>query len=507
MRRSRGAIIRADAGPHPVLAGRVQGAGPRRQGPLVINYWFSTEAPVNHLAYRHSRALVAALVISGAFACTAGVRSSGAGAGGTGATTVTGSGGSTGGSTGIVTGTGGHSSGDVGITGSGGNPDAAACQQKDVTFTPTNPTVYLLVDRSGSMFHCLTGATGDAVCSDPNNTSWTNLRKAIEQVLPNLDSQVRFGFTTVFGTNPMQGGSCASIQGMLTDDVAPALSNAPTIATKYDGLAFPPNSTQQGVKFESPASESLDNVTKALMADATPGSKYIIFITDGQPDYCDDSLALCALDSVVGKLQTAYKAGIKTIVMGIQTTAFDLPPGVLQSWANAGAGEPTKAPLSQGLDINAFYDQCYNGNVVGWKTDLTASAQTPARGVTLGTYSDTAGPTMPYQPSASDVNALTTALSTALSGVRSCTFDLSTFQIDADKLNEAIITLVDSSAGKMDVPLDKASKNGWYMTDITAKTNAKGQVQLFGSWCDKLRAQTTTDIKFNFPCDIIIDVN
>ena len=112
------------------------------------------------------------------------------------------------------------------------------------------------------------------------------------------------------------------------------------------------------------------------------------------------------------------------------------------------------------------------------------------------------------------MNALTTALSTALSGVRSCTFDLSTFQIDADKLDEAIITLVDSAAGNMDVPLDKNSKNGWYMTDITAATNAKGQVthtatqvQLFGSWCDKLRAQTTTDIKFNFPCDIIIDVN
>jgi hypothetical protein len=472
---------------------------------------------VNHLAYRRQgRSLALVAMISGAFGCTAGVRSTGAGSGstsGTGASTVTGAGGSTGGST--VPGTGGaHQSGDIGITGSGGNPDAAACQQKDVTFTPTNPTVYLLVDRSGSMFHCLTGATGDAVCSDPNNTSWTNLRKAIEQVLPTLDSQVRFGFTTVFGTNPMSGGSCPSIQGMLTDNVSPALNNSSTIAMKYDGLQFPPNSTQAGVKFESPASESLTNVTKALMADTSPGSKYIIFITDGQPDYCDDSNALCAPDSVVQKLQTAYTAGIKTIVMGIQTTLFDLAPGVLQSWANAGAGEPTLPPVRANGTMFDFYDQCGQNIVTGWQADLTASGQTPMRGDTLGMYSTTSGPTKPFQPSASDVNALTTALSSALNGVRSCTFDLSTFQIDADKLDEAIITLIDSSAGPMDVPLDKAGKNGWYMTDITASTNAKGvvthtatQVQLFGDWCNKLRSQTTTDIKFNFPCDIIIDIN
>ena len=135
---------------------------------------------MNHLAYRRpGHTLAVVLSISGALGCTAGVRSSTGGAGGTGATTMTGSGGSgasRGGSTGSGTGGsfgsgGATSSGDIGLTGSGGNPDAAACQQMDIAFTPTNPTVYLLVDRSGSMFHCLTGANGDAVCSDPTNTS------------------------------------------------------------------------------------------------------------------------------------------------------------------------------------------------------------------------------------------------------------------------------------------------------------------------------------------------
>ena len=48
--------------------------------------------------------------------------------------------------------------------------DAGACQQANYTFEPKIPTVYLLVDRSGSMFHCLTGDTGSAVCAISRET-------------------------------------------------------------------------------------------------------------------------------------------------------------------------------------------------------------------------------------------------------------------------------------------------------------------------------------------------
>jgi hypothetical protein len=466
---------------------------------------------VTHFAY--SRRAVAPILIAGcsalllgAFGCKAGVSAS-LGTGGSGATGQGGSGGSHGTGGLVVTGDGGGG-GDIVITGDAGPSDAAGCQQKDVMFTPTNPTVYLLVDRSGSMFHCLTGNTGDAVCADMTNTSWYNLKTAIEQVLPQLDSQVRFGFSTVYGTNPTGGGSCPSIQGMLTNNVAPALNNAGPIAALYDGLAFPPNSTQVGIKFESPISESLGNVTKALMADTDPGSKYIIFITDGQPDYCDDSNGLCAPDSVVWQLQKAYTSGISTIVFGIQTSLFDLAPGVLQAFANAGAGEPTIAPVRSGGTASDFYDQC--DGIAGWATDLAASGQTPARGVTLGSYMTTMGPTVPYTPSASDQTMLVSQLSKALSGVRSCTFDLSTFTIDTSKLSEARVDLIDKSTGPSTVPLDPNGKNGWYMTDIT--TNSQGMMtattlQLFGPACDQLKSPNTVDIKFNFPCDLVITID
>ena len=201
---------------------------------------------------------------------------------------------------------------------------------------------------------------------------------------------------------------------MLTNNVAPALNNATAIKTLYDGLAFPPNSTQVGVKFESPASESIGVVANALTADTTPGGKFIIFLTDGQPDYCDDSNSLCAPDSVVYHLQKAYAAGVTTIVFGVQTTLFDLAPGALQSFANAGAGEATLPPVKTGGKATDFYDQC--SGVAGWAADLTASGKTAsARRDTLGTYSTTMGPTTPYTPSASNQSQLVTQLSAALS--------------------------------------------------------------------------------------------
>jgi hypothetical protein len=435
-------------------------------------------------------------MISGAFACTAGVRSPGPGAsGGSGGSVVAGNGGSTGGSVGPGTG-GEHTGGDIGFGTGGANADAAACQQKDVAFTPTNPTVYLLVDRSGSMFHCLDST--NPVCDNQKNSSWYTLKTAIESVIKPLDSQVRFGFTTIWGTNPAgAGGMCPALQGTLTDSVAPALNNAAAITAKYDGLPWPTasGSSSPGMKFESPASESIGNVAKALMADAAPGPKYIIFLTDGEPDYCDDSLAICAIDSVVYHLQVAQMAGINTIVFGVLTTQFNLPASTLQAYANAGAGEPTLAPVGTGQDVNAFYDQC-SGNA-GWLADLTASGKPKARGTSLGTYATTMGPTKPYQPNAADQTQLTTQLSAALAGVKSCSFDLGdvggkSIKVDITKLSSAVVKIQGTA-----IPLD--ATNGWNVTAAAPST-----LVLSGNACKTWQTPNTNDISFAFPCSTII---
>ena len=416
---------------------------------------------------------------------------------------IVGSGGSV--ATGGTPATGGNP-GAGGSTATGGSPgtggttvsDAGAdatCQTADFKFVPQIPTVYLLVDRSGSMFNCL--SSSNSPCTNMMDTSWYTLKTAIESVIVQLDSQVRFGFTTIWGTNPAQAGMCPSLQGKLTDNVPPKLNNAGTIAATYDGLPFPPASSQPGVKFESPASESIANVAAALTADTDPGPKYIIFLTDGQPDYCDDSLPICAIDSIVYHLQVAQMAGVNTIVFGILSTQYDLPANTLQAFANAGAGEPTIAPVAASQDVNAFYDQCGNGNVAGWLADLTAAGKPKTRGTSLGTYMSTMGPTKPYQPSASNESQLVTQLSAALSGVKSCSFDLSdvggkSIKVDTTKLASAQVKIQGTA-----IPLD--ATNGW-----NVDTSAPSTLVLSGTACKTWQTPNNNDISFAFPCSTII---
>lgn len=371
--------------------------------------------------------------------------------------------------------------------------EVKTCTDVKYTFVPKIPTVTLLVDRSGSMFHCLSGSTGDPVCADLTNTAWSKLKSAIESVMTQLDAQVRFGFMTVWGTNPAGSGMCPSLKGMATDAVPAAMNNAAAIAKAYDALSPAPNSTEMGKKFESPASESIAVAAKTLAADKTVGDKYIIFLTDGQPDYCDDSNSLCAPDSVVYQLQSAFTAGIKTIVFGVQTPLFDLAPGVLQAFANAGAGEPTLPPVKTGGTANDFYDQC--SGVAGWATDLTASGKTAARGATLGTYSATMGPTTPYMPSAANQNDLVSQLSSALSGVKSCTFDLGNIDGQSLKIDRTMLADAHIKIMGTEIPLDDT--NGWRMATDT-------QLELTGSACEMWRAPATTTIDFMFPCEIFI---
>ena len=433
--------------------------------------------------------------------CTAGVKPTAAGAAGTGGGSNPGAGGtSSSGSAG--TGTAGSTGPIGGFGGITTNDGGMGCQHTSYTFEPKIPTVYLVVDRSGSMFHCLT--TSQCVCPTKTDTSWSTLKTAIETVLTQLDAQVRFGFTTIFGTDPSnnRGGMCPLISGTLADNVAPALNNAGAIMTKYDGLAWPVEAECQtgGKKFESPAMYSITAATKALMADTTPGDKYIIFITDGQEDYCDDALEICASDSTVGAIQKAFASNIRTIVFGLQTSKFNLPGAVLDAFANAGAGEPTVASVGTGggLDATAIYDQCQG--VVPWRTDLTASGHPNTRGPTavVGTYSPTAGPTKPFKPNAADQTMLAAQLSTALAGVKSCTFDLNNIngkaiKVDRNQLNKASIKVEGTT-----VPLDPNSANGWNMISDTT-------LELFGAACDAWRNPNATNIEFNFPCEIIVE--
>ena len=242
-----------------------------------------------------------------------------------------------------------------------------------------------------------------------------------------------------------------------------------------------------------------------LVADTTPGNKYILLVTDGEPDYCGDGQPFCPPDSVICRLQPLKPTGITTIVFGCQPHVPDLAPRTLDAFATAGAGEPTLAPLRQKhqarrvlrsvLETGAAIRQRTG---VGRRTSSRSQPTPPARpieplqGSDVGTYCTTTGPTEPYRPDPTNQQALITQLARALSGVKSCVFDLTPVEVNHTSLSEASVQI----EGKT-VPLDAAKANGWNMnTDL--------QLELFGSACTIWRAPNTDTIDFGFPCDIIV---
>jgi hypothetical protein len=435
----------------------------------------------------------AVLGLTFALGCTAGTKPNTTGAGGQ--NPITGIGGAAGKPV-SVTGFGGGIGigGSIGLGGSTPNPDAKACQEYAVEFKPKTPTVVILVDRSTSMFPCLGSSDTRTFCADHANTSWDKERVSMLQVIQSLQAGVRFGIVTYMGIN---GGTCPTL-----NKVAPALNNYQAISTFYDGLPWPSN--QKNDKWETPTAAALASVGADLMADtSTDGDKYILLVTDGAPDYCNDVIPMCAADDVIGKMQALNAAGITTIVFGLKAPVNDLPTPTLQAFANAGAGEDTLPTIPTTLDITAIWDQCQaNGDSAAWKAAIVekypecgvAATANTCRGKTLGTYAAASGPSHPYTPDASNQTELVQQLGAALAGVKSCTFDLGGHvMVNTQRLGEAVIK-IDGAV----IPLDPSSGNGWNM-------NTPTQLELYGSACDTWRAPTATDIHFGFPCDIIVD--
>ena len=117
----------------------------------------------------------------------------------------------------------------------------------------------------------------------------------------------------------------------------------------------------------------------------------------------------------------------------------------------------------------------------------------------VGTYATTAGPTKPFKPDASSQTMLVTQLSTALAGVKSCTFDLSdvggkSIKVDTTpaKLSQAKVLIQGT-----EVPL--SATDGWNVTAAAPTT-----LVLSGAACTKWRMPNNTKIDLQFPCGTII---
>jgi hypothetical protein len=385
-----------------------------------------------------------------------------------------GTGGATGGTGGAVIGQGGALS--VGGASMGGSAGVPICQDFSVVPTKQIPTVMLLVDNSSSMFETMPPA-------------WPILYNALMDpatgVVQALDAEIRFGFAAFKGSTTASTEDAAACA--MWAKVEPAFDNRDAIDAAYKPITWSP-----GTKWETPTPHAINQAVADLTAynPDPPGPKYILLVTDGNPNTCAALDPQCGQDLSIKAAQDAYAAGIGLFAMGIGDIVAQPNNGCptsgrcgalhLQDLANAGIGAPVQPPpgCEDPADPNCQfkYAGCNPGNLLL----ATYTAAAPDVGV-------------PFSVDTRNADAQTELVSTLtglLANVISCTVEM-----DAVVVGNPASGIV--TVGGSNVAYD--DPDGWVLDMET-----KYIVTLQGAACEAFRGGGALDIKF--PCVMDIPI-
>ena len=375
----------------------------------------------------------------------------------------------------------GGSSGAGAASGMGGSSgtDPGICQHLSAIATPQVPTVELVVDTSSSMFQT------------PDPTAWSVLYAALDGaggVVAGLQDQINFGFTSYKG---LMGSSETDPACATMTTVEPGLMNFNAIDAVYKKLGV----DDMGVawtlqhpppKWETPTNYAINYAVEKLKAynPMPPGPKFILLVTDGNPNTCQHTDPQCGQDLAIKAAQDAYTAGIGLFILGVGDIVTNPDNGCpvsarcgldhLQDMANAGVGAAVMpAPgCEDPLDTACQYR--YSGCNPNNELTATYTAAAPAVGT----------------PFAVDTNAadaptkLKAALTQLLMNAVSCTFEM-----DVTVTGDPMLGVVTLDGA----PVTYSTPDGWAL-DADAY-----HVTLNGNACETYKAGATVSI--DFPCD------
>ena len=396
-----------------------------------------------------------------ALACSA---SNGTGEpGGVGATSSTGSSTNTGATQPILGGSLGTGAtvsigGDLNSTGGMGG----GCNDLTVATKEVTPTVLLLVDNSSSMF-------------EPRDKLWDPLYNVLMKpatgIVASLQDKVRFGFTSYRGSSMANDPACPNLF-----EVDYKLGNFDAIDTVYKARGA---EYMQGLKWETPTGAAIKKAAEKLLAYQAdpPGPKYILLVTDGNPNTCGALDPQCGSDESIKAVQDAKAMGIGTFAVGIgdiiagnsgcEMAWGRCGPLHLQDLANAGQGLPVAAPPDQ--------------------LKYQASTHTQMLAATYAGAAETPGAAKFY--TAANAAELETAIKGLLNSVVSCTYDMNATVVG----NAALGTVVVNG-----MPATYNDPNGWKLEDN------KTQVTLQGTACDSFKSMPGSELKVSFPCKVAV---
>ena len=336
------------------------------------------------------------------------------------------------------------------------------CNDLSVETKEVTPTVLLLVDNSSSMF-------------EPRDKLWDPLYNVLMKpatgIVASLQEKVRFGFTSYRGSSTANDPACPNLF-----EVDYKLGNFDPIDTLYkqQGAEW-----KQGIKWETPTGAAIKKAAAKLAAYEAdpPGPKYILLVTDGNPNTCAALDPQCGSDESIKAVQEAKTMGIGTFAVGIgdiiagntgcEPAWGRCGPLHLQDLANAGQGLPVAAPPDQ-----LKYQACTPTQMLA--ATYAGAAETPGAA--------------PFY-TAANAAELETAIKGLLNSVVSCTYDMNATVVG----NAALGTV---KVNDMDVPYN--DPNGWKLEDN------KVQITLQGTACDSFKATAGSKLFVSFPCKVAV---
>lgn len=221
-----------------------------------------------------------------------------------------------------------------------------ACAKAELTTTRAVPTVWLLVDGSGSMAAPLGGLTGPS--------RWSLLRDAL--LAPDTGLVARLQGSVAFGLLVYDGG--LSLPGIPTPlcprviAVEPALDNFSTL-----DMAYPAAETGAS----TPTHYALVELAKRIAAAPNAGPdrpSYVVLATDGKPNLCDfhDGIPASVLteQEAVDTVSTLAESGTKLFAISLAGDDLDLQAH-LDAVARAGnTGKSAFSPTTQDALVEAL---------------------------------------------------------------------------------------------------------------------------------------------------------
>lgn len=277
---------------------------------------------------RTLRLVFPALVAFGAFAACGGgdglvPSDAGPGSGG-----AVGSGGALPGSGGATPGSGGEGLGGDGLGGIGGQQLSSGGSDNGSGGSGNSgctPRVHLLIQRSGAMFEQPSpegrwwGAVEDALVGDG-------------ALVSEFGDQIELSASVYSrAANDEMCPVGAELDAPVSsDDLADALEEE---AAEFEQLAT------DVVKVDAPVAAAVEGAAATL---GEAGSAYIVLVTAGLPDGCEEADSRCQVDEVFQAVQAAHASGIQTrlLFLDASTDEGSYPQGAANAGVGLGVADP-----------------------------------------------------------------------------------------------------------------------------------------------------------------------